>query len=79
MAISGSASNHDSTTGDPIFCGSHIRAMEGVQFAKGRWYQIFREKKFMFDIYWENKEVQQEMIGKVGDDLKPMRTFEQDW
>ena len=33
----------------------------------------------MFDIYWENKEVQQEMIGKVGDDLKPMRTFEQDW
>ena len=64
-----------------IFCGSHIRAIEGVQFTKtGRalhGVKFSENRKPCLTCIRSTKE-QLEAIGKMGEDIKPTRTFEQD-
>ena len=59
MTVSESVSNHDLQR-VTIFCGSHTRAIEGVQFAKTGGMLVVikfsREYKSMFDVFEENKE-----------------------
>ena len=68
-----------------IFCGSHIRAIEGVQFTKtGRALHAlhsgikFSENRNPCLTCIRSTKKQQEAIGKMGEDIKPTRTFEQD-
>ena len=65
-----------------IFCGSHIRAIEGVQFSKtGRVLVVssfHAENKNPCLTCIRSTKKQQEAIEKMGEDIKPTRTFEQD-
>ena len=65
-----------------IFCGLHIRAIEGVQFTKtGRALHggiKYSENRNPCLTCIRSTKKQQEAIGKMGEDIKPTRTFEQD-
>ena len=65
-----------------IFCGSHIRAIEGVATVHQNWQSVggikFSENRNPCLTCIRSTKKQQEAIGKMGEDIKPTRTFEQD-